>query len=109
MKCPICNKGTLKKGKVKETMFGAYLGEFPAQICSACGESFTDSQTTKMIEDAARKKGIWGLGTKTSITKVGNSLAVRIPKRLATHLKISEGKEAYLYPEKNKLVIETEE
>ena len=108
MRCPLCKKGVLRKGKTKETMFGEALGEFSALICSACGESYTDSQTTKKIEDAAKRKGIWGLGAKTSITKVGNSLAVRIPKRLATHLKMTEGKEAYLYPEKNKLVVETE-
>ena len=52
-KCPICDKGILKKGKIKESMFGVYLGDFPAEICSECGESFTDSETTKKIEEIA--------------------------------------------------------
>jgi len=107
MDCPICNKGKLKKGKIKEYMFGVYLGEFPAEICTKCNESFTDSKTTRKIEDIAIKKGIWGLGKKTKITRTGNSLAVRIPKKIADHLKLTEGKEAYIHPEKDKLVIES--
>ena len=107
MKCPICEKGILKKRKVKETMFGVYLGEFPAEICSKCSESFTDEATTKSIEEEARKKGTWGLGKKTKITKTGNSLAVRIPKEIATFLNLKEGGEAYIHPEKNKIIIES--
>ena len=106
MKCPICEKGKLVRGKIKESMFGIYLGEFPADICSACNESFTDEATTKKIEYIAKKKGIWGLGSKTKITKTGNSLAVRIPKKLVDYLKLKDGEEAYIHPEANKLVID---
>ncbi|OYT40813.1 hypothetical protein B6U80_02365 [Candidatus Pacearchaeota archaeon ex4484_26] len=106
MKCPICGKGILKKGKVKEEMFGIYLGEFPAEVCNKCGESFTDEETTKKIEQAAKKKGIWGLGVKTKITRTGNSLAVRIPKKIVKFLKLKEGEDAYLHPDKNKIVVE---
>ncbi|MBS3163757.1 AbrB/MazE/SpoVT family DNA-binding domain-containing protein [Candidatus Woesearchaeota archaeon] len=105
-KCPICEEGTLKKGKIKEYMFGIYLGEFPADICSKCKESFTDSDTTKKIEEIAKQKGIWGLSAVTKITKTGNSLAVRIPKKIADYLKLKNGKEAYVHPENNKLIIE---
>lgn len=108
MKCPMCGKGTLKKGKIKETMFGVYLGEFPAEICSSCNESFTDEKTTREIEEAAKKKGIWGLGKKTKITRTGNSLAVRIPKEIANFLNLKEGKGAYIHPEKDKIIIEPE-
>ena len=105
MKCPICN-GSLKKGKIRETMFGVFLGNFPASTCSKCEESFTDAETTKKIEEVAKKKGIWGLGTKTKITKSGNSLAVRIPKKLADFLDLEEGTEAYIHPETGKLIVE---
>lgn len=107
MKCPICTKGTLKKGTIKESMFGIYLGEFPAEICTNCGESFTSQETTRLIEEEAKKKGIWGLGKKIKITKTGNSLAVRIPKEIAQYLKLKEGTDAYIHPEKDKLVIES--
>ena len=105
--CPICEKGELRKGKIKEHMFGVYLGEFPADICNKCNESFTDSETTIKIEEAARKNGIWGIGKKTKITRTGNSLAVRIPKEIVRYLKLEEGKEAYIHPDGKKLVIET--
>ena len=106
MKCPVCDKGILRKGKIKEEMFGVYLGEFPAEICTKCNESFTDEKTTRMIEEAAKKKGIWGMGKKTKITKTGNSLAVRIPQEIAKFLNLKDGKEAYIHPEGNRLIIE---
>ena len=87
-------------------MFGVFLGEFTAEICSHCNESFTDSETTKKIEEAAKKKGIWGLGSVTRITKTGNSIAVRIPKKIAKYLNLKAGEEAYIHPEDHKLVIE---
>ena len=109
MKCPICEKGILKKGKIKEYMFGIYLGEFPAEICTKCNESFTDSETMKSIEEIAKKKGIWGLEKKTKITKTGNSLAIRIPKEIADFLKFKEGEEAYIHPENHRLIVELKE
>ena len=105
--CPVCDEGTLQNGTVKEYLFGVYLGEFPALLCSRCGESFTNQETTRKIEEAAKAKGIWGLGASTKITKAGNSLAVRIPKKIAEHLHWSDGNEAYIHPEGKKLVIET--
>jgi len=53
------------------------------------------------------QKGIWGLSSVTKITKTGNSLAVRIPKKIADYLKLKNGKEAYVHPENNKLIVET--
>lgn len=105
-KCPICNKGKLKKGFIEERMFGVYLGKFPAEICSNCKESFTDEAVTKKIEEIAKSKGIWGLGVKTKITKAGNSLVVRIPKKLADFLKLKQGRETFIHPEDHKLIIE---
>jgi YgiT-type zinc finger domain-containing protein len=107
MKCPVCEKGVLKRGKIKESMFGVYLGEFPADICSHCGESFTDEKTTRLIVEEAKAKGIWGLGRKAKITKTGNSLAQRIPKEIADYLNLKEGSETYIHPDEGKLVIES--
>ncbi len=107
IKCPICEKGELKKGRIKEYMYGTYLGEFPAEICTKCDESFTDEETTRKIEETAKKKGLFGLGKKTKITKTGNSLAIRIPKNIANFLKLKEGEETFIHPEDNKLIIES--
>ncbi len=106
VKCPICEKGELQKSKVKEEMHGVYLGEYPAEICKSCGESFVDSEAMRKIEEKAREKGVWGIGKKIKITKVGNSIAIRIPKIIADFMHLHEGEEAYIYPEKNKLIVE---
>ena len=107
MKCPICDEGTLKKKEIEEKMFGISLGNFPAEVCTKCGESFTSSETTHKIEEIAKKKGIWGLGMKTKITKTGNSLAIRIPQKLVKFLNLKEGEEVYIHPDVQKLVIES--
>ena len=106
MKCPTCNKGQLKKGKKKEIMFGVDLGTYPAEICDHCGESYTDEETTEKIFQAAKDKGIWGLGKQTKITRSGNSLAVRIPKKLAEYVGLKEGQSAYIHPEGDKIILE---
>lgn len=51
MICPTCEKGTLKKTRIKEYMHGTYLGEFEAQECNNCKETYTDQETTKIIID----------------------------------------------------------
>ncbi len=104
--CPSCEKGTLTKGKIKKYLYGEYLGEYPAEICSKCGENYIDSESMEKIEGKAKKLGIWGLGVSTKVTRSGNSLAVRIPKKIATHMKLREGKGVYLHPEKDKIVID---
>jgi len=106
MKCPICGKGLLRKGKIKEYMFGVYLGEYPAELCNKCGESFVDSKTMQKIEDKAKEEGIWGLGVKTKVTRTGNSLAVRIPKKIVNYMKIREGTAVYMHPEKDRIIID---
>jgi len=104
--CPICKEGNLKKKKTNQYLFGEYLGEFPAEVCSKCKESFTDTETTKKIEESAKKKGVWGLGSKTKVTMTGNSLAVRIPKKIVDYMKLKNGEETYIYPEGKRLIIE---
>ena len=107
MICPICEKSELRKGKIREVMFGVDLGEFSARICSNCKESFTDEAATKLIEEAAKRKGVWGLGKTTKIAKAGNSIVVRIPKPIAEFLHMKVGQEAFVHPDRDKLVIET--
>lgn len=107
VKCPMCEKGKLVPVREKHVLFGVNLGTYPGERCTACGEVFTDSSAMEKIEIIAKKKGIWGLGATTRITKTGNSLAVRIPKKIADYLKLRSGKEAYVHPEKDRLIIET--
>lgn len=89
-------------------MYGVKLGTFPALVCERCKETYTDALTTEKIGQAAKKKGIWGLGMKITIGKSGNSLAVRIPKKLADYLGLESGHEATIHPKGRKLIIELE-
>ncbi len=107
MKCPACNEGELKDGIFKEEQLGIYLGEYKGQKCTSCGEIFFDSESTQKIIEKAKEKGIFGIEAKTKIAKSGNSLAVRIPKKIAEFLKLKEGKEVRLSPQGKKIVIET--
>ncbi|HYY48114.1 MAG TPA: YgiT-type zinc finger protein [Thermoplasmata archaeon] len=106
-KCPVCNKGTLRKGKIREEMFGIDLGEYPAEICDSCGESFVDEAAMRKIEARAKELGLWGLAKKVAIAKSGNSLVVRIPAELARFLKLKGGEDALVRPEgREKIVVE---
>ena len=106
-KCPMCEKGSLTRKKMDETMFGVNLGKFQEWVCNNCGESFTDENTTQAIIDHAKQKGIWGLGKKVRVVKSGNSLVVRIPKEIADFMGLEKGQELFIRPEgKSKITVE---
>lgn len=105
--CPVCKKGELRGGKVREEMLGVDLGTYPARVCGNCGESFVDETVMERIEARAKDLGIWGLAGKVKIAKSGNSLVVRIPAELAKFLKLKGGEEALIRPEGHgKIVVE---
>lgn len=62
--CPLCEKGTLKKKTVPYTVYGFKLGDFPAEVCSSCGESWFGEETAKQIETEEKKRGLFGLSQK---------------------------------------------
>lgn len=81
-------------------MFGVDLGAYEAEVCDACGEVFFTSQSVDRIESRARELGLWGLAAKVKVARSGNSLVVRIPSPLAKYLKIRNGQEVLLAPDK---------
>lgn len=88
-------------------MFGIDLGEYPAEVCDSCGESFVDQAAMGKIEARAKKLGLWGLAKKVSIAKSGNSLVVRIPAELARFLRLKGGEEALVRPDgRERIVVE---
>ena len=108
-KCPSCGKGSLKKGKIRERMFGVDLGEFEAETCAACGDAFLTEAAMDELERRAREAGVWGLGQKVKVARSGNSLVLRIPADMARLLKLEAGTEVYVHPEgDDKIVVDIE-
>lgn len=104
-KCDKCN-GKIIKTKVDYILFGVNLGEFPAEVCTKCGEKLFSEETTDSILETAKKNGLWGLHSKSKVGIVGNSLDIKINKRIADFIGLKKGKEVEIYPEdKHKLVI----
>jgi len=106
IKCEECNSKIVKK-QVDFSIYGISLGKFHADVCSGCGEEVFDEKTSNEIDKIIKEKGLWGLDRKVKIVKIGNSLAVRIPKIISDFLKLKEGNEAFMKPEKNKIIIES--
>jgi len=106
-KCYICEKGNLVKKEVDYLLLGENLGKFAAEVCDTCGEQFFDEEASKKIEVVAKKRGLWGLESKSKIAKVGNSYAIRINKRIAEFLDLKKGEDVSIIPEnKHKLLIQ---
>ena len=105
-KCYICEKGNLLKRKVDYKLYGVSIGEFDAEVCDKCSETFFEEEVSKKMTEIAKRKGLWGLQTKTKIGQSGTTLDIRLPKKIIDFLNLKKGKEVEVYPEgKDKLVI----
>ncbi len=94
----MCGKGTLEERTVEHKEFGVFLGKFKAQVCPSCGEAFFDSDTAKKIQTKSKELGLFGLAKKTKVAQVGNSLAIRIPKKIAAFINLHKEKEVRIVP-----------
>lgn len=107
MKCPVCGRGVLRSESRHAEQNGFDLGVYVADVCTSCEEVFWKENDVRKMERRAKKIGVWGLEQRTKVATVGNSLAVRIPKRLTNFLGLRRGDEVIIHPMgKNKLVIE---
>ena len=105
-KCYICEKGNLTGKKIDYSLYGKNLGKFNAEVCDKCGETFFDEVVSKKMTQIAKKKGLWGLQTKTKVGQAGSTLDIRLPKKIINFLNLKKGEEVDIYPEdRNKLVI----
>lgn len=101
-KCYLCEKGELKKKKVPYTLYSELIGTFEAEICTTCGETFFDEKTSEKITAATKAKGLWGLGVQTKIGQAGNTLDIRLSKKIIEFLDLKKGEEVTVYPESKK-------
>ena len=105
-KCYTCEKGNLTKKSVDYKLYGVNIGKFNAEVCDRCGEIFFDEDTSKKMTEIAKKKGLWGLQTKTKVGQAGTTLDIRLPKKIIDFLNLKKGKEVEIHPEgKDKLII----
>lgn len=105
-RCPECN-GKLVRKKIDYLLLGENLGKYNALVCKNCNEQLFDEETLQKIEVIAKEKGLWGLETKTSLSQLGNSLAIRLNKKLVKFLKAHKGDDILVSPEnKNRLIVE---
>jgi len=88
---PICEKGGMENKQVDFKIYGVSLGKFPAQVCDSCGETFFSESTSDKIDELAKKKGLWGLESKTRVGMVGNSIDVKINKKIAAFAGLKKG------------------
>ena len=107
MKCPVCEKGNLRRKVVPYSVYGVELGKFPADVCDKCGEQWFDEKTSLEIERLEKKMGLFGLSRKSKISYSGNSLVIRVPNAIAKFMGLKKEKRVMIHPEgKNKLEIE---
>lgn len=98
LKCPLCKgRMALKEDIIKEdgVMFNSYK-------CKSCGEELLDSNQLKAL---AKKYHSLRKAKDITFAKWGNSLAVRIPTKLAKDLHINAGTQGLLLKERGGLKI----
>lgn len=106
-KCYICGKGDLAKKKIPYILYGINIGKFDGEQCNKCQESFYSEDIFDDMTKKVKYLGLWGLETRTKLTKVGNSLDIRLNKKLVDFLKVGKGKEVILMPEnRHRIIVE---
>ena len=85
---------------------GVFIGNFPAEVCTKCGEISYREDVSRKITKAVKEKGLWGIESTTKVNKIGDSLGIIINKRIADFMGLKKGELVKLYPERNnKLII----
>ena len=74
------------------------LGKKKKEICAKCGEELFSEEVSKQIDESAKKKGLWGLEAHTKIGKAGDSLIIRVNKKIADFYGLKQGEEVTLAP-----------
>ena len=104
-KCDECG-GKLVEKNVDFSMFGVSLGKFPAEVCAKCGDEVFTEDVSARIDKIAQEKGLFGLAAKTTVGKSGDSLDIRINRKIADFVKLQKGQTVSVHPEgKNRIVI----
>ena len=103
-KCDECG-GTIVQKKTDFSLYGQSLGMFPAQVCSKCGETVFTEEVSDKIDIIAKEKGLWGLDLTTKVSQAGDSLMIRINKKLADFMGLKKGEEVHIHPQNKKRIV----
>src|SRR3989344_8942832 len=107
MNCANCDSKHVTKKKVDFKLYGMSVGKFEAEVCSDCNEVIFDEAASSQMDAAAKEKGLWGLESRSKVAQSGDSLVIRVKKKLANFLGLKKGEEVTLTPDsKRKLIIE---
>lgn len=96
--CYECEKGQLVRKNAEYEQYGLVIGKYPAEVCEKCGEVFFGGEAVEKIEQELKKRGLWGLGIKTQIGTSGNSLDLKLAKRLADFFHLQKGQSVFIEP-----------
>jgi len=96
--CYECEKGRLVKKNIAYEQYGIIIGKYPAEVCQRCGETFFSSKAVEDIEQELKKRGLWGLGIKAQIGTSGNSLDLKLAKRLINFFHLQKGQSVFIEP-----------
>ncbi|MBI4448993.1 hypothetical protein HY641_03135 [Candidatus Woesearchaeota archaeon] len=95
--CEECGGKIINK-KVDYMLLGQSLGKFDAQVCTTCGEVCYEEEVSKEMTRIAKEKGLWGLSATTKVGQTGDSLDVRLSKRIVDFVGIKKGTEVTIQP-----------
>lgn len=105
-KCLECG-GVYSEKMIDFSLYGISLGRYKAKVCNSCNDTLFNESESNKIDETAKEKKIWGLESKTTVGKVGNSLDIKISKKLAEFAGLKKGENVSIYPEsRKKLIVE---
>src|SRR3989344_1121562 len=97
-RCYECESGKLVKKNVEYTQYDVVIGKYPAEVCEKCGEVFFSSDTVRKIEQELKNRNLWGLGIKVQVGTSGNSLDIKLAKKLVNFFQLQKGQEVFIEP-----------
>ncbi len=87
--------------------FGIDFGMQKCERCAQCGTEFLDETTVEKIEQEVKKKNIFGLERKVTVTKSGNSLVMRWPPEITKFINLHYKDTLRVFPiSKKKIEVE---
>ncbi len=86
------------KKNIEYEQYGFVIGKYPAEVCPKCGETFFSSDAVEKIEQELKKRNLWGLGMKAQIGTSGNSLDLKLAKKIAHFFHLQKGQSVFIEP-----------